>query len=537
MIVTGSAGDRYPYRDCTLASVLDDVAARHGDREAMVDPTRRLTWTEVRDQARGLARGLMALGVEPGDHVALWLPNWIEWVLMWCACAYVDAVNVPVNTRYRAREVQHILDDSDARVLITVDRFAGINHVAMLESLELPDVRELVVLGDHVPEGARSWDDLTSRADAVSDEALDERAAVVTADSPTIIVYTSGTTGNPKGAVHSHRILRNEHSISEAMDIGPESRILEHMPFFHVAGGFTGVLPPFITGAAMVFLDRWDAGAALELIERERVTVFSGIPTHFIDVLEHPRRSHHLSTLHTGWIGGANNAPAVLQAVTEQLGLDAILPVYGMTETTSITTIPALDDPPQVLWTGRGRPVSDFEVKVSDLETGAELEAGAEGEVCVRGHAVMQGYYRDPEATAAAIDADGWFSTGDLGVLDERGYLEIAGRKSDMFIVGGANVYPAEVESVLIEHPQVKLVCVVGTSHARLGEVGVAFVQPQQPGVLDAEDLLRFAGEGLAAYKVPRTVSLVEEMPLTSTGKIERFRLRERAQADQSSAS
>jgi fatty-acyl-CoA synthase len=531
MIATGSAPTRYPYRDCTIGSLLDAVATAHGGREAMIDSTRRLTWDDVRDQVREQARGLIALDVRAGDHVAVWLPNWIEWVLTWFACAHVNAVVIPVNTRYRSREVQHVLDNSGARLLITVDAFAGIDHLEMLDTLELGELRETIVLGDRVPAGALSWDALLGGAAAVSEATLQERAGSVDPDDPTIIVYTSGTTGRPKGAVHSHRILRNEHAISEAMDIGADSRILEHMPFFHVAGGFTGILPPIITGAAMVFLDRWDPEAALDLIDRERITVFSGIPTHFIDLIDHPRRlEYDLSSLHTGWIGGANNPPAVLAAVSTVLGMDAVLPVYGMTETTSITTIPALDDPPELVWTGKGRPVSDIEVTVVDLETGAQLDAGAEGEVCVRGHLVMQGYYRDQEATAAAIDADGWFATGDLGVLDENGYLEITGRKSDMFIVGGANVYPAEVEGVLIEHPQVKLVCVVGTPHERLGEVGVAFVQPLRAGVLDVEDLLRFARAGLAGFKVPHTISVVDEMPLTSTGKIERFRLRERAQ-------
>jgi fatty-acyl-CoA synthase len=353
-------------------------------------------------------------------------------------------------------------------------------------------------------------------------------------EDPSIIVYTSGTTGHPKGAVHSHRILRNECSITEVMDVGPESRILNHLPWFHVGGGFTGVLPPLITGAAMVVMDVWEPGAALELIEREGVTVFSGIPTHFIDVLNHPSLpDRDVSSLRNGWIGGANNPPEVIQAVIDRLGMQGIQPVYGMTETTSVTTLARLDDPREVVVSGRGRPVSDFEVMVADTDTRAPLPAGREGEVCVRGHLVMQGYYRKPEATAAVMDDDGWFHTGDLGVLDEDGYLSITGRKSDMFIVGGANAYPAEIEIALSEHPAVKQAYVVGVPHPRLGEVGFAFVERR--GEVSEDEVKAFCKGRLADYKVPRFVHFVDEWPLTATGKIQRFRLKEQA-AEQASA-
>jgi fatty-acyl-CoA synthase len=543
MVVTGTAGDRYPWEPITIARLLERTAAAHGDRDAMIDGDRRLSWSDVRELSRRLAKGLLGSGIGHGDHVALWMPNQIEWVVLWCATSYVGAVLVTVNTRYKTEEVRYILRQSDARMLIMVREFVGIDYAGMLESLcpdmadgptpnasELPELRRVVVLGDPTPAGAQSFSSFAASGDSVTDAQLDEAAAAVDFDDPSVIVYTSGTTGHPKGAVHSSRILRNEFSISEAMDIGPESRVMNHMPFFHVAGGFTGIMPPLITGGAMLVMDRWDPTAALELIERERATVMSGIPTHFIDLLNHPDLERRdTSSLRTGWIGGANNPPEVIDGAIARLGLEGLLPVYGMTETTSISTIAGLDDPRSVVLAGKGRPVSDFEVKIVDVETDAEQPADAEGEVCVRGHPVMIGYYRNDEATAAAIDADGWFHTGDLGVLDEHGYLSITGRKSDMFIVGGSNAYPAEIESALAEFPAIGQAYVVGVPHDRLGEVGFAFVQPRAGAALAEADVVTFARGRLADYKVPRYVELVDAWPLTATGKIERFRLSEMA--------
>jgi fatty-acyl-CoA synthase len=542
MIARGTAGERYRWEPITIAQQLERTAAAHGERDALVQGERRRSWDQTRADARRLAKGLMAAGIDRGDHIAVWVPNRIEWVEMWFAAAYVGAVVVAVNTRYKAQEVGYILRQSDARMLVMVPEFVGIDYLAILHRLcpeltaaprpnaqEFPELRKVVTIGEG-PAGTQPFAELEAAGVDVSDAELEAAAAVVDYDDPAIIVYTSGTTGHPKGAVHSHRILRNECSIAEAMDIGPESRVMNHMPFFHVAGGFTGILPPLITGAAMLLMERWDPTEALELVEREGATVLSGIPTHFIDLLNHPRRqSYDLSTLRTGWIGGANNPPEVIEGAIQKLGLEGLLPVYGMTETTSITTIPRLSDPREVIAAGKGYPVSDFEVKVIDTATAAEQPAGREGEVCVRGHLVMKGYYRNEEATAAVIDRDGWFHTGDLGVLDENGYLAITGRKSDMFIVGGSNAYPAEIEIAVMEHPAIKQAYVVGVPDQRLGEVGFAFVECHPDRPASEQAIIDFCRERLADYKVPRFVEVVERWPLTATGKIERFRLREMA--------
>jgi fatty-acyl-CoA synthase len=541
MIVSGSAPKRYRWMPRTIAQQLDLTAAEHGHREAIVAGGRRLTWTEVRDAARGLARGLMAVGIQQGDHIAVWLPNQPEWILTWFAATYAGAVVVPVNTRYKTEEVRYILGQSEARMLVMRESFLGIDYLAMLHDLcpglpetggggaALPGLRSVVLAGS-APPGARTFAALKSSAGDVSEQELDERAASVDPEDRTIIVYTSGTTGHPKGAMHGHRILRNECSIAEYLDIDAESRALGHMPFYHVAGGFSAVLPALITGSALVLMERWDPTEALELIERERISVLGGTPTQFIDLLRHPRRGQlDLSSLRTGWIGGATNPRAVIEGVIGEIGMKGLLPVYGMTETTSVTTYPHPDDPLEVRLSGKGAPISDFEVKVIDTKSGAELDAGGKGEICVRGHVVMQGYYNDPEATGASIDPDGWFHTKDLGVLDEKGYLSITGRVSDMFIVGGSNAYPAEIEAALSEHPDIVQACVVGAPDDRLGEVGYAFVECRPEAAVTEQDIISFCKGRLANYKVPRRVMFLSSWPQTATGKVQRFRLKEMA--------
>ncbi|QEC47237.1 AMP-binding protein [Baekduia soli] len=543
MIVKGESGDRYPWEPLTIAQLLQRAAQEHGDREAIVAPGVRMTWAETEAASRRVAKAMMAAGLQRGDHVALWCPNTVEWVLTWFAAAHVGAVIVTVNTRYKTEEVRYIVHQSDARLLVMVGEFVGIDYLGMLDRLcpdlagegppnaeGFPELERVVVHGDRVPDGTQGWDAFVAAGEAIGDAELDARRDEGAYDEPTIIVYTSGTTGHPKGAVHSHVILRNECSISETMDLDVDCRIMNHMPFFHVAGGFTGILPPLITGGAMLLMDRWDPTAALELIQAERATVMSGIPTHFIDLINHPRLGDFdLSTLRSGWIGGASNPREVIDAVITKLGIANLLPVYGMTETTSVTTSPRPGDPREIIYRGVGLPVSDFEVTLVSPDSGQQLGPGVEGEVCVRGHLLMQGYYKNPEATAKVIDADGWFHTGDLGVFDEQGYLAITGRMSDMFIVGGSNAYPAEIEAALAEHPAVRQAYVVGIPDERLGEVGLAFIEAREGAEVDSAALRAFCKDRLANYKIPATFVFVDEWPMTATGKIQRFVLREQA--------
>lgn len=530
MIVRGQAPTRYVWRDQTLVQQLEETIARAGDAPAIVAPEGTLTWADVGTRSRSIAKGLMARGIDAGDRVAVWLPNHTEWFLVWLAAAHIGAVAVPINTRYRAHDLEHVLRDSGAAVLFTEESFLSNDYVEILGEVR-PDARtdefgeyRFAVFTRGTGPGP-SLAELEAGGAEITDAELDGRTAAVDPADTTIIIYTSGSTGFPKGVMHCHRILRQECALTEWLQIDGDSRILGHMPFFHVAGGLSALLPALISGASIVLLDTWEPEVAVRLIEEQRITTFGGIATHFVDVLSVPDLARHdLSSLGVGWMGGSMNPRDVLVGAKEKLGMK-VLPVYGMTEGTSVTSYPRADDPEEILLAGKGIPISDYELKVVDLVDGRELEAGEPGEVCVRGHLVMQGYWRNPEATAATIDADGWLHSGDIGVLDEAGYLQIVGRQKEMFIVGGNNVFPADVERVLASLPGVKQVSVVPVPDERLGEVPYAFVEVDAGSNLGVEDIERWSREQLTSYRRPCGFRLLTSWPKTGSGKVDRMAL------------
>ena len=527
----------------TIGEALRGTARRFPDRTALVGMGTTVSFAELDRAADEVAHGLRALGVARGDQVALWLTNCPEWVVCWMACTRLGAVLVPINTRFKPDEVEYILAQSDARVLIAMDRYWDIDYLGMiramvpelaaatpgaLTSARFPELRAVVLWGELESPGTTHLAAL--RRTGAARMAAGDTLAPVDADDPVIIVYTSGTTGHPKGAVHGHVVLRNAANIARVMHIEPGDVILGHMPLYHVAGAFTACIPTVLLGCTLVTMPQWSPDEALDIIERERVTIFGGIPTHFIDCLDAiRRRPRDVSCLKSAWIGGAPVTPDVAMASKTELGLRALQAVYGMTETTAATVFSEFDAPLEVLCDNKGRPIGDFEVIVADPIQGHPLPVGAVGEVRVRGHIVMKGYYRNPKATAEVITPDGWFRTGDLGVFDEAGYLKITGRLKEMFIVGGSNAYPAEIERLLQGIAQVKQAVVVGVPHRRLGEVGYAFVQLHEGAALSSEALVALARPMMADYKVPRHVSFVDEFPRTTTGKIQRFVLQKQA--------
>jgi fatty-acyl-CoA synthase len=527
----------------TIGEALSGTARRFPDRAALVGMGTTLSFAELDRAADEVAHGLRALGVARGDQVALWLTNCPEWVVCWMACTRLGAVLVPINTRFKPDEVEYILSQSDARVLIAMDRYWDIDYLGMiramvpeldaatpgsLTSARFPELRAVVLWGELESPGTTHLAAL--RRAGAARMAAGDTLAPVDADDPVIIVYTSGTTGHPKGAMHGHIVMRNAANIARVMHIEPGDVLLGHMPLYHVAGAFTACIPTVLLGCTLVTMPQWSPDEALEVIERERVTIFGGIPTHFIDCLDAiRRRPRDVSCLKSAWIGGAPVTPDVAMASKTELGLRALQAVYGMTETTAATVFSEFDAPLEVLCDNKGRPIGDFEVIVADPIQGHPLPVGAVGEVRVRGHIVMKGYYRNPKATAEVITADGWFRTGDLGVFDEAGYLKITGRLKEMFIVGGSNAYPAEIERLLQGIGEVKQAVVVGVPHRRLGEVGYAFVQLHEGATLSAEALVALARPMMADYKVPRHVSFVDEFPRTTTGKIQRFVLQKQA--------
>ncbi len=521
----------------TIGEALRRTALRYPEREALVGEGQRITFAELDRRVNELAAGLMDIGVAHGDNVAVWMTNTPCWVEVWFACARIGAVAVPVNTRFKTAEARYVLEQSEARVLVMMDRYWDIDFLGMaremipgmdamtpgaLRSETLPALHSVVLWNDDPQPGTFSIGELRRRDG--SGETLAQRGELVSPDDTVIIVYTSGTTGHPKGAMHSHVVLRNAANIARVMRFESGARVLGHMPFYHVAGSVTTVLPCVLMGCTLVTMPQWNAEKALELISGERVNFFGGIPTHFIDCLSVLRERHYdTSCLRSAWIGGAPVTPDVARAAFDELRLDALQAVYGMTETTGATVFSEFDAPMEILCDNKGKPIGEFEVEIA--EPGGERRLGVNevGEVLVRGHIVMQGYYKNPQATRDVLTGDGFFRTGDLGYFDEDGYLKVTGRVKEMFIVGGSNAYPAEIERIIQAHEAVRQAIVVGVPDNRLGEVGFAFVELEEDGELSADALIRYCRENMADYKVPRHIRFADEFPRTPTGKIQRF--------------
>ncbi len=520
----------------TLGDVIRGHASACPDHIAIIDGDRRLSYGELDRWADELAHGLSASGLGRGDQVALWMINSAIWVACWIACSRIGVTLVPLNTRYKPDEVEYILRQSDAKALIMLDKYWSIDFLGMLramapeleratpghlQSARFPQLRSIILWNALQAPGTFSLDEIARRG-AESAKSGPALAPANPAD-PIIIVYTSGTTGHPKGAMHNHIVLRNCANIARWMHTTRDDVVLGHMPFYHVAGAFAGIGQALFSGATLVTLPHWVPDEALDVIEREKVTIFGGIPTHFIDCLDAIRRKPRNVHMKSAWIGGAPVTPDVASTSFKVLGLQALQAVYGMTETTSMTTLSEFDAPLEVLCDNKGKPIGEFEVKVCNPDTGEARPVGVSGEVWVRGHIVMMGYYKDSAATKEVMTRDGWFRTGDVGVLDEQGYLKITGRLKEMFIVGGSNAYPAEIERILQTHPKIKQAIVVGIPDARLGEVGFAFVELHEDQTATPQEIVAFCRDKMADFKVPRHVKLVRDFQRTSTGKIQRF--------------
>lgn len=527
------------WRGVTIGQALRRSAKLWPEREFVVGMGERLTYSQFDAKVDRLAAGLLRLGVRRGDNVACWLANSPWWLLTWFACCRIGATVVSINTRYKAQEVEFILRQSDAKLLMAMPRYWNIDYLEMIQSMvpelgacapgalssaRFPELRAVVLWGDERAPGAASLAELSSAAPDA--EELSAAEVATRPDDPVIIIYTSGTTGTPKGAMHCHRVLIEGQNIGRCMRMEPGDHVLGHMPLYHVAGSVATTMPAMQHGCTIFTMDQWEPAAALDLIERERITIMGGIPTHFIDLLAQPGvETRDTHCLKAAWIGGAPVTPKVARAVKETLHFDALQAVYGMTETMGGTTLSEFDAPIEVTCENKGKPIGDFEVKVVDPESGASKATGEDGEIWVRGYLVMLAYYKNPEATAEAITPDGWFRTGDLGQFDVDGYLKITGRAKEMFIVGGSNAYPAEIERFLETHPKVHQAMVCGAPDRRLGEVCFAFVMPKPGHALTPAEVIAFCRGAIADYKVPRYIEVVEEFPRTSTNKIQRYLL------------
>ena len=519
----------------TIPHLVRSSASRFPAREAIVDVDGgvTLTFQQLAAAAHDAARAFLAHGIEPGDRVAVWAPNVWEWVVAAIGAQSAGAVLVPLNTRFKGREAAYILGRARARALLTVSGFLDTDYVALLRDAvdvteELPDLEAIVVLRGDTPSGTVTWGDFVARGDVVTSEEAEDRAQQVEPDALSDIMFTSGTTGNPKGVMCTHaQTLRAYRDWSAVTGLREGDRYLIVNPFFHTFGYKAGWLAALMMGATNLPHAVFDASAVLERVPRDRISMLPGPPTLYQTILNHPDRDRHdLSSLRLSVTGAAAIPVELILRMREELTFETIITGYGLTESCGIATMCRYDDDPETIATTSGRAIPGVEVHVVD-DRGHEVTRGEPGEVVIRGYNVMRGYLDDPEETAATIDADGWLHTGDVGVMDDRGYLRITDRTKDMFIVGGFNAYPAEIENLMLRHDAVAQVAVVGVPDDRMGEVGMAFVV-LRPGASAAPDeIVAWCRAEMANYKVPRRVELVDALPLNATGKVLKYQLRE----------
>ena len=503
----------------SIPALAQRAAMRYGSAEGVVDGDVRMSFAQLAAAGRVAARSFIASGIEPGDRVAIWAPNMYEWVVALLGLQSAGAVLVPLNTRFKGAEAAYILGKSGARMLMTVSGFLDTDYPALLEGCSLPDLQETVVLRTD------GWDDFLLRGDekGITDADVDARIDSIDPDDVSDILFTSGTTGMPKGVMCTHsQTLRAYDAWSEVVGLRQGDRYLIANPFFHAFGYKAGIVACLLRGATIIPHAVFDPAAVLARVPEERITMLPGPPALYQTILNSPElHKHDISSLRLAVTGAAAIPVELILRMRKELTFETIVTGYGLTEACGIATMCRHDDDPETIATTSGRAIPDVEVKLAP-----------DGELLVRGYNVMSGYFEDPEATAEAIDAEGWLHTGDIAEMDDQGNVRITDRKKDMFIVGGFNAYPAEIENLMLGDERIAQVAVVGIPDERLGEVGVAFVVPRSdydPTSETPDDIIAWCRDHMANYKVPRRVVLVDALPLNASGKVLKYQLRERA--------
>jgi acyl-CoA synthetase (AMP-forming)/AMP-acid ligase II len=551
-----AAGGEDPRGDLRWGSIpglVADAAARFGDAEAVADGEVRLSFSQLEHDALRVTGAAMAAGIHPGDRVAMWAPNMAEWVVAALGLVGAGAALVPLNTRFKGPEAAYVLNRSRARALFTVRGFLGIDYPAMLDDEEVPHLERIVLLRDdggttsevtmtdEVP--IFGWREFLAGADGVVEcdegvvgapvdvRAERERWRSVTAADLSDVIFTSGTTGRPKGALTTHaQTLRTFATWASIVGLAEGDRYLVVNPFFHTFGYKAGIIACLMQGATIVPEPVFDVDKVLATVDRERITVLPGPPTLYQSILDHPRRADYdLSSLRLAVTGAAVVPVQLIKRMRSELTFSTVLTAYGLTESSGTVTMCRQGDDPETIAQTSGRAIPGLEVRVVN-DKSVELARGEPGEIVVRGYTVVAGYFEDPEATAEAIDAEGWLYTGDIGVMDDAGNVRITDRKKDMFIVGGFNAYPAEIEGALLNHPGVAQAAVIGVPDERMGEVGYAFVVPRPDADVAAlgEELVAWSRDQMANYKVPRHVEVIEALPVNASGKVLKTELRAR---------
>jgi len=515
----------------TIPGLVAGAGQRFGDAEALVDGELRLSFAGLAELAEASTRSAIAAGLQRGDRAAVWAPNIHEWIAAALGVHGAGGVLVPLNTRFKGREAADILVRSRARVLFCVNGFLGNDYPGMLAAtdVDLPDLDHTVILRGAVPNGAMGWGDWLGIGRDVAPGEARRRIAAVDSGDLSDIIFTSGTTGRPKGAMSTHaQTLRVFEAWSDIIGLRAGDRYLVINPFFHTFGYKAGWVACLLKGATIIPQAVFDVEEAMARIADERVTVLPGPPTLFQSILDAPgRKDHDLRSLRLAVTGAAAVPVELIRRMRAELTFQTIVTAYGLTESTGTVTMCRPDDSAETISATSGRAIPDVECKVVG-DDGVELPRGEAGEVVTRGYHVMLGYLDDPAATAEAIDAEGWLHTGDIGVMDERGNLRITDRKKDLFIVGGFNAYPAEIEGMLLRHPATSQAAVVGMPDDRLGEVCAAFVVLRPGQHVTPEELIAWASVEMANFKVPRRVEIVDALPLNASGKVLKTELRER---------
>jgi HIP---CoA ligase len=517
----------------TIPAVVHRAAGLWPDDEAVVDRDVRLTFAQLDDAVRQSARAFVASGLEPGDRASVWAPNIHQWIVAALGLYSAGGVLVPLNTRFRGTEAAHVLRTSGARFLFTVTDFLDTDYVALLEEAGARDlVEEIVILEGGARDGTVAWSDFLARGDAAvdaHDAEVDRREAAITGDTMSDIIFTSGTTGAPKGAMLRHGAsVRAFASWADVVGLRHGDRYLLVYPLFHTAGLKSGLVASLLTGTTLLPHLVFDTPSVMRAIQEEHITMLPGPPAIYQTILNADLSEFDFSSLRLAVTGAAVVPVELVVQMREQLGIESVVTGYGLTETTGIVSMCRHDDDPEIIAHTSGRPIPGVEMKIVDAD-GATLPTGEPGEILARGYQVMIGYFDNPAATAETVDADGWLHTGDVGYVDAANNVTITDRIKDMFIVGGFNAYPAEIEGLMLDHPDLAQVAIVGVPDARMGEVGMAFVVPTVGHDVNPDAVLAWSREYMANFKVPRYLEVVDALPLNASGKVLKFELRERA--------
>jgi fatty-acyl-CoA synthase len=518
----------------TIGACLNRIAAEFGDRDALISCHQRIRYTyrELHREVERVACGLLSLGVERGDRVGVWSPNCAEWLIAQYALAKAGAVMVNINPAYRLRELEHALSQSGVSVLIAAQAFRGADYVDMLEHVatKLSSLKTVVYLGTKRAGRAMNWEDLLARAGAVPVSQLRERETSVQFDDAASIQYTSGTTGNPKGATLSHHnILNNGFFVGEQIQYSPDDRICVPVPFYHCFGCVLGNLAALTHGSAIVLpSEAFDAEACLRTVQEQRCSSLYGVPTMFIAQLDHPAFSNYrLDSLRTGIMAGAPCPVEVMRQVIDRMHMPEVTICYGMTETAPVSFQSSPLDRIELRVSTVGKVHPHVECKIVDPQTGQIVPRGQSGELCTRGYLVMLGYWNDAKATAAAIDLGRWMHTGDLAIMRDDGYVNIVGRLKDMIIRGGENIYPREIEEFLYTHPKISDIQVIGLPDKKYGEEVCAWIRLHEGQLANEDEIREYCRGKIATYKIPRYIRFTTDFPMTVTGKVQKFRMRE----------